>query len=78
MCAAIVNALSDVDENRRKLKVAIRPLTCAKFDSNINNVEDIRASVEALRLSPSATVSSCGLLLFVTKSNNLFFYYHCD
>ncbi|CAL1539939.1 unnamed protein product [Lymnaea stagnalis] len=43
---------SDGEESRRKIKVEIRPLspTCAPSST----IEDIRASVEGLRLSPSA------------------------
>ncbi|KAK7099723.1 F-BAR domain only protein 2-like isoform X1 [Littorina saxatilis] len=42
------------DESRRKIKVAIRPLSPTNQAPASSNVEDIRASVQGLSLSPTA------------------------
>ena len=47
----------DMDEFRKKIKVQIRPLSPNSANAT-GTIEDIRASVEGLRLSPTATVSS--------------------
>ena len=48
----------DGEESRRKIKVAIRPLSPTNAAPVTSNVEDIRASVQGLSLSPTAVVSS--------------------
>ncbi|XP_055885201.1 F-BAR domain only protein 2-like isoform X1 [Biomphalaria glabrata] len=48
---------SDGEESRRKLKVEIRPLSPTTGGGS--TIEDIRASVEGLRLSPSAVRKRC-------------------
>ncbi|KAL8586797.1 hypothetical protein ACOMHN_061310 [Nucella lapillus] len=45
---------SDGEESRRKIKVAIRPLSPTTAAPSTSNVEDIRASVQGLKLSPTA------------------------
>ena len=45
---------SDGEESRRKIKVAIRPLSPTAPASS--NVDEIRASVQGLSLSPTAVV----------------------
>ncbi|XP_041360186.1 F-BAR domain only protein 2-like isoform X2 [Gigantopelta aegis] len=45
---------SDMDEFRKKIKVQIRPLSPNSANAT-GTIEDIRASVEGLRLSPTAT-----------------------
>lgn len=45
---------SDGEDGRRKIKVEIRPLSPTNPPSTSGTVEDIRASVEGLRLSPTA------------------------
>ena len=55
----------DGEESRRKIKVAIRPLSPTNAAPVTSNVEDIRASVQGLSLSPTAVVSNFGHRLLV-------------